>query len=280
MKVLITGGNGFIAKEIISYFKRDQEFKTELIVTNRDTLDVRDPIKVKDFFDKNHVDIVIHTAVKGGKRNRKDTIVDFFDNIIMFDNLATHSHKFKLMFNFGSGAEFDRSTDIYYAKESSIYDRYPDDYYGLSKNLIARKIIESNCNIINLRIFGCFGPNEISSRLIKNTVQRFRNNKTAVIHQDRFMDYVCSEDVYRVLKYIVLNYDNIKFKDVNICYEEKKSLKDIVYLIKSLTDSPCDVIINTQEHNLSYVGNPRILKQLDVSLVGLEQGLKDMLKKI
>jgi len=280
LKVLITGGNGFLAKEFISYFKRDQIFKTELIITNRKTLDVRDPIKVKDFFDNNQVDIVIHTAVKGGKRKRKDTIIDLFDNMIMFDNLATHSHKFKIMFNFGSGAEFDRNRDIYYEKESSVYDRYPSDYYGLSKNLITRKIIQLNSNIINLRIFGCFGPHETNLRLIKNTINRFRNNQDAIIHQDRFMDYIYSEDVYRVIKHIIINYDNIDFKDINLCYEEKKSLKDIIYLIKSLTGSSRDVIINTQEHNLSYVGNPSALKQLGLPLVGLKQGLKNTLKKI
>ena len=43
---------------------------------------------------------------------------------------------FKLMINFGSGAEFERKRPIDKATEQTIFQRHPSDYYGLAKNLI------------------------------------------------------------------------------------------------------------------------------------------------
>ena len=55
--------------------------------------------------------------------------------------------------------------------------------------------------------------------------------------------------------------------------------KDIVCLIKNLTGSSQDVIINTKDYGLSYVGDSFLLSNLRIPLLGLEQGLKNTLKK-
>ena len=124
MNILITGGNGFLAKELIKYFSKSK-IKCNLLVTNRKTLDPTDYESVKSFFDEVKVDIVIHTAVRGGKRSHLESIDDVFDNMAMFQNLSKFSDKFKLMFNFGSGAEFDRRFDINGKMEIDIFKATP-----------------------------------------------------------------------------------------------------------------------------------------------------------
>lgn len=276
MKFLITGGNGFLARELVYFLKRDG---FEVIVTNRKTLDVSDPIKVAEFFNKYSIDYVIHSAVCGGKRAHKENINDLFLNIKMFQNLADHSDKFKLMFNFGSGAEFDRRLDIDAAPESLIWKRNPVDYYGLSKNLITRQILQLN-NVINLRLFGCFGPFEENQRLFKAIYKNIQEKNPLRVHQNKLMDYFYSEDVYRVIKFYVKTRQAALPKDLNLCYKDKKTLKDIVFLIKDLTRSSNDVILENKEKIFSYTGNSDNLLSLNINLCGLEEGTSRFLKRI
>ena len=83
--MLITGGNGFLAKELALYFSNNSEIN--LISTNRSTLDITNAQQVNDFFNLNNIDIVIHAAVKGGKRNQQENIDDFFSNISIISKI-------------------------------------------------------------------------------------------------------------------------------------------------------------------------------------------------
>ena len=149
MNILLTGGNGFLAKELRKYFSAGPK-KIRVFSPGRDTLDVADPANVRLFFEQIDIDVVVHTAIKGGKRFHQDSIDDLFTNVAMYQNLLNFSHKFKIMFNFGSGAEFDRRYPIDVAVEEDIEERLPQDYYGMSKNLISRQILKKDKNIYNL----------------------------------------------------------------------------------------------------------------------------------
>jgi dTDP-4-dehydrorhamnose reductase len=46
MNILITGGNGFIAKELVDFFKRDNE--NNVIALNRNELPILDKRKVDE----------------------------------------------------------------------------------------------------------------------------------------------------------------------------------------------------------------------------------------
>ena len=148
MKILITGSNGFIAKELISRLENDHH----LYKTNRDTLDILDPKAVDDFFENNEVDAVIHCAISGGRRTKPDGYDVVYENSLMFENLAKHHRDYKFMIIFGSGAETDRSkgVDEFSELEFGIHNKnIPLDYYGFSNYLIAKRA-ETFSNIINL----------------------------------------------------------------------------------------------------------------------------------
>ena len=57
----------------------------------------------------------------------------------MFGNLFRNKDKFKLMINFGSGAEFDRTIEISNACTDDLKDRTPQDFYGMSKKIITNE---------------------------------------------------------------------------------------------------------------------------------------------
>lgn len=278
MKYLVTGANGFLAKELKEYFT-GLESKVELILTNRSTLDPTNFKQVENFFNNNQVDVVIHTAVKGGKRGRQDTEQDYNDNIAMFDNLSFFSDRFQIMFNFGSGAEFDRDQEIYRIEEKEIYQRCPKDFYGMSKNVITKKILDIDKNIFNIRLFGCFGSYEEEQRLIKATHNKVLNGQSPVIHQDKEMDFIYSKDVGRLISYITDNHNRVSIpKDINACYSQKYKISDIIQEYKHLTNGSFDVIIE-EENGMGYSGCSSRFDSLGIKTIGLQKGIKECLTK-
>jgi|ETNvirnome_6_100_1030635.scaffolds.fasta_scaffold04535_7 GDP-L-fucose synthase len=275
MNILITGCNGFLGKELISRFKNT----THVIhATNKKSLDVTNHQHVENFFARNDIDIVLHTAIQGGTRGAVDTFEDFVANISMFSNLQKQADKFKLMINFGSGAEFDRSTPIENADEFELFNNWPGDYYGSAKNLIAREISTYGGNIVNLRVFGCFGIHEKSSRMIKSAMLSCLAEASVAIHQNKKMDYIYVGDLYTILVYYIDNFDKQELpKDLNVCYNQKLTLKNIVNKVRYLTNRNVDVIIENAGLENCYTGNCSKLNELDLDLIGLEGGIKEVL---
>ena len=277
MNILITGANGFLGREFDRIFS---DIGYSVIKTSRDELDVSKKEQVEDFFCSNDIDIVLHTAIKGGRRGRKVNFDDFIKNISMYKNLEDQSDKFKLMFTFGSGAAYDRAKQIDNISEEQIKERIPIDYYGLSKNLIAREITRHNSNIINLRLFGCFSAGEAADRFIKSALLNTLSNKPIIIHQNRKMDFFHIEDLAEVMKYYIENYSEDLPKDINMCYEDKYTLKEITDSINRLTNSKIKVILENKDFGRPYTGSPQKLLDLPIPLNGFERALAKTYKKI
>ena len=277
MNILITGCDGFLGREATSYFK---ERGHNVIATNRHTLDVSNLSAVTSFFDRHSVDVVIHAAIVGGRRNVKDEFEHLMSNIGMYANLAANRDSFGVMFNFGSGAEFDRSYIIEEMHELDIYERMPQDYYGLSKNVITREINKTN-NIINLRLFGCFGVNEHPDRFIKNSLYRLQSSQPIIIHENKEMDFVFVEDVFRIIEFMSASGAPAPHQDFNVCYQEKHTLLDIAQMITSLTLTKIqdNIIIEQESTGISYTGNADRLHNLGIELCGLNYGLEEMIKR-
>tara|TARA_Y100000310_G_scaffold337645_1_gene425265 strand:+ start:931 stop:1782 length:852 start_codon:yes stop_codon:yes gene_type:complete len=280
MKILITGCNGFLGKEFSEYFSDH-----ELILTNRQNLDLNNSNAVDSFFENNKIDVVLHTAVEGGRRTQVDSFSTMCKNLTMFGNLAKHCNKYGLMINFGSGAEFDRRRNIVKASEMELSDSHPVDYYGLSKRIITEEIYRSK-NIFNLRLFGCFGFHEAPNRFIKASLNRLKQGDKILIHENKFMDFFFVEDLCRIVEYYI-NMEHTWFrlhKDVNMCYKEKISLYEIAELICVITEKDPLKNIKIQMLNnskiMSYTGSGVRLKSLGVNLIGLRGGIERVYERI
>lgn len=276
MNILITGCNSFLGKELAEYFLQQN---CAVLATDRRTLDPTNMQDIAHVFNNFSIDIVLHTAIKGGKRIHKPNIEDLYENLTMFHNLAKFSNYYKALFNFGSGAAFNREQDIDNMTEDQIYSGFPSDYYGLSKNLITRKINELDTNIFNLRLFGCFGPHEEQQRLFRSLYNNTVNNKPLNIHQDKYMDYFYAQDVGKVIKYITDNVDKGLQKDYNLSYTKKYKLSQLADKIKHLTNYQQNVIINNNDIGKPYTGSNNRLNKLNINLTGLHGGLKKCLDR-
>ena len=275
MKVLITGASGFLGKHLTEHYESVEGF--EVIACSRLNLDITDSTTVEQFFTDNKIDVVLHTAIRGGKRTDSDTYQDLIKNLQMYRNLKQCNDKYRLMINFGSGAEFDRSGEISALDEREVLDRWPRDFYGLAKNIITKDILEHNGNIVNLRLFGCFGFHEADSRLIKKSVLNASKGSPIEIYKDKVMDFFWVEDLCILIDYIIKT-ENFHMKDINVCYEKKNTLIEVGNIIKSLTNSSSPVILKEREMGLSYTGSHNKLSSLGLKFHGLHAGIQKIYK--
>jgi nucleoside-diphosphate-sugar epimerase len=277
MNILVTGANSFLGKEFASYFRDKKQYN--LILTDRKTLDVSNREQVIEYFNGNNIDIVLHTAIKGGSRGHEDTYEDFVQNITMFNNLRSIRDRVKKIINFGSGASFDRERSINFFSEKEIFNSscLPRDYYGLAKNLICKEILRVNDNIINFRIFGCFGSREKETRFIKSAINNYRNKEPIIIHKNKKMDFFFVEDLCAAVEFYIADHRiNHMPADINIVYAEKITLLEIAQYINGLSDYRVKIKVLDDEYGKDYTGDGKALGYYHIPFVGLKKGIKSV----
>jgi GDP-L-fucose synthase len=266
MNVLVTGSNGYIGRSIINSSVKDVVF----FHGNRQTINLFDKESIKTFIKQNKIDCVIHCAIQGTSRLKTEDANSFYNNILIFENLYYCRNLLHKVINLASGAEFDRETNIDFINEENIFERIPKDYYGLSKNIIAKKALTAN-NFYNLRLFGCFDENELDNRFIKSCILKSRINETITIHEDKIMDFFYIGDLISIVKYFLLV--NPVYKDINLSYKSKYKLSEIAKKIINQTNSKSNITIQ-KENALNYNGNFDKLLSLPIRLEGFERCLQ------
>ena len=274
MKILITGGNGNIAKMI----KNNLGFQYEMTNLTRSDLNILNQFDIEKYLLANSFDILVHTAISGGKRTKEENGDVTHNNLLMLENLLKHADKFKMIINFDSGAIYDRNTDILNRKESDIYT-IPSDYYGFSKYLIYQRSLQFN-NMYNFRIFNIFHSNEEPDRFIKMCFNAKNNNLPVTIFEDKYFDFMYEDDFMKIVKYYFDNVSNPSklLKTINICYEKKYKLSEIAGLI--IKNNEQIIIKNSDPFNKNYSGDNTLLKTLDIDISNLEDSLQKFLIKL
>ena len=262
-KVLITGGNGYIAKSLYAALKSEYDVT---LISRRD-LDLTDGNSVAQYMRNRYFDIVIHCAIKGGSRLKEDDATVIDSNLLMYYNLYNNRSSFGRLISFGSGAELGN----------------PTDPYGLSKYIIRQSILNTP-EFYNIRIFGVFDENELDTRFIKANIKRYINKEPIVIHRDKFMDFYYMKDLINLIEYYIIGKDLVK--EYNCSYSTVYSLNRIANLINDLDDHTVPVITQTSGFGPHYYqkGQPSIIPyKLYLHLrstIGLEAGIKEIYEKI
>jgi nucleoside-diphosphate-sugar epimerase len=245
--ILITGGNGYIAKSIHSSLSS----KYNITTVTRQDFDLTCWASTYKFFYDKTFDVVIHTATSGGSRLKEETDLVIRENLLMYRNLLNHQDKFTKFISFGSGAELNN----------------PTTPYGISKQIIADSML-SKPNFLNLRIFAVFDKNELPTRFIKANIKRYMNQEPMIIHQDKFMDFFYMEDLISLVNYYINN-DNPP-KQIDCSYKDQYKLSDIASIINNLSTNKVDIQIENPILGREYKGN---FVDLGIPLKGLKYGI-------
>jgi len=274
MKILLTGANGYIARNLKELFWKDS---LQVDVLNRQIADLTNRNQVDEYFKDKTFDLVIHCASVGGNRTIQDDVSCVNTNLVMFYNLMEHNDKFKKFIYLGSGAELDRSKNI--NASSSLHNSFPIDNYGISKNIIAKLGLQIP-NFYNIRIFNVFNYDELETRMIKNNIKKYIAKENMIIHQDRFMDFFYLNDLYKIVIHILFNKNCPKTLDCS--YPEKLKLSDIADKINNLSDYKVDIIFENTGMGNEYRGNPSGLYSTNLinNIKGLDLGLRETYERL
>lgn len=250
MKILVTGGNGFIAKNLAEQLNGEHS----VISLNRIDLDLLDPDKVFEYINNNKFDIIIHTATYDAapKHSKKDPAKVLENNLKMFFNLVRCKDNFGKMLYFGSGAEFDRNHWMPKMKEEYFDKHVPSDQYGFSK-YIMNKYANSSDNVYNLRLFGVFGKyDDWQTRFIPNAICRAVSDLPIEMIQDRSFDFICIDDLVKIVKWFINNQP--RYHAYNICTGRTVDFKTIAELIIKISGKEIKILTKIEGQGLEYSG--------------------------
>jgi GDP-L-fucose synthase len=253
MRILITGGNGYIAKSLYNVLYS----KYEMVSVTRQDFNLTDQFETLKYFSNKYFDIIIHCAVSGGNRLESDNWEVMDNNLKMYYNLLNCKNKFGKLIHFGSGAETIT----------------PETPYGLSKKVIANSISEID-NFYNIRIFGVFDEDELDTRFIKGNIKRYINKESMIIHHDKFMDFFYMKDLISLVDYYINN-DNPP-KQIDCSYDKLYKLSEVANIINGLDDHKVDIQIKKEGITMSYHGIANVL----LEYTGLKQGIKEVYNKL
>jgi nucleoside-diphosphate-sugar epimerase len=214
MKILITGGSGYIAISIYQVLCK----KYDVTLVTKNDLNLTRIDEVKHYFKNKYFDLVIHTAVKGGHRlNPLEGPDVVLANLLMYNNLMSCRDKFNRLIHFGSGAE-DKA----------------DTPYGFSKHII-NQLMKLDPKSINVKIYAVFDENELDTRFIKSNILRYINQENIIIHQDKKMDFFYMKDLVSLVEWLInQREEEFHIKEINCSYLEKYTLIQIAEMINSL----------------------------------------------
>jgi nucleoside-diphosphate-sugar epimerase len=255
MNILLTGGTGFIGRNVLESFLRQ---KYNILAPKHRDLELLNEDLVREFFKQNKIDVVIHAATKPGHRNAKEPGKGFYENTRMFFNLARNSEYFHKMLVIGSGAIYDMRYCQPKMTEEYFDTHVPVDEHGLCR-YVCGKYIQKTDNIIDLRIFGIFGRYEdYAIRYISNMICKALFSLPLTIKQNRKFDYIYVNDLLPILDYFIQN--NARYKEYNITPDNSIALLALAEKVRLIAGKNLPVVVAKEGMGLEYSGDNCRLK--------------------
>lgn len=275
MNILITGSNGFIARNLIQKISNEYcliklingpyySYSQGEVVCN--LLDLN---HVKKFLqEKLNIDMIIHTASKLASSDTSNQISLLYENIKMYEHLSMliAAFKPKKVINFSSIAVYPNQDGEYFENSEIKPSLNNDGLYGLSK-FCGENILDffhKQTNIIHLRIAQVHGEDMRDDRIFKimqNELQQ--KNQISVFGNGRRISNFIDIDILlqKIIFFITHNKTGIfNIGDKNLSY------KDIAFdIINKYGNTKSAIILLEQGVSAQCLINCDKLKEIEVN---------------
>ena len=179
MKILLTGGTGFLGKNIVNYFKSVNSVSPHLTYSvmplGGNVYDLRDSYACKKALDNYNPDIVIHAAgsVGGIGANQKNPGKFMYENLAMGMNMIERTRQYRDKYDnnvkfimLGTVCAYPKFTPVPF-QESELWNGYPEETnapYGIAKKALMKMGETYNeqygMNIVNIIPVNMYGPHD------------------------------------------------------------------------------------------------------------------------
>jgi GDP-L-fucose synthase len=258
MKILITGGSGFIGRNLVEQFAGD----FEVLAPAHSELELLDTDAVDRFFRENEVDVVIHSATRPGHRKVKDTSDLISCNTRMLLNLMRNESRYRKMILLTSGAVYDSRHYLHRMKEEYFDTHVPTDDTGFSK-YVCSKFSEFSDKVVELRPFGVFGKYEDwQIRFISNMICKALFDLPLTMKQNRRFDYIYIDDLAEIIRYFIGH--GSRHKAYNVTPDLSVELESLARIVLDIHGKPLEIVIDKPGMGPEYTGdNSRLHDEID-----------------
>ncbi len=299
MNYLITGGAGFIGKNLVDYFAKTNkvftlDIKESTFSKTKHFLDALDnEEKIYKILKKTKPDVILHFAGISRVTDKIDFFSYFSTNFLTTNTLLRGINR------------FSRPVTLFFASSVHVYGNvqhlvdenspiHPSTPYGYSKYLAEEALKEGvnnnpHLSVIIGRLYNCIGPGQplgfVASDLcykIADLVKKSGHSLT-VGSLKSFRRFLDVRDLAKILDIILQTKNRERFEIYNIAGKQELTIKDMMnILLKHVGISPNIETFEDEHSNLFQglkINTEKLLKVVsDLDFTDINDTLVDMYK--
>ena len=217
MNILVTGANGYLARNLIESFSSHNVF--ELTRANN----------TKEFIKQTSPDVVVHTICSYGRKG--ESISEIYDSnlFVGIKLLETVKELDKPVTFINCGTSLDKETNLYSISKTQLVE-------------FGEFISNDGLQFINMNLehfYGKDAPNNFLSFVVKECLA---NNDIPLTAGTQCRDFIYIDDVCSAFNTIVDNRNNLQaFENIDVGTGISTPVRTVVELIKELTKSTSEL---------------------------------------